>query len=182
RLCGGVNVFAELPALAPTVSTEAVLAENPDVIIAGGMGERNAAWLEPWKKWPRLKATARGNLFFIDPNLLQRHTPRQLEGAEALCAKLEEARNRHGSSFRAELVEARYEKRGICISTARVGSSSRKPSSFLVMRQERNQRTAPRRLAGYAGAFAPGSEPEGEASHQTEFYHSSPGIAFTPSL
>src|SRR5690606_7737999 len=80
RLCGGVNIFAELPALAPTVSTEAVLAANPEVIIAGGMGERNAAWLEPWKKWARLKATAQNNLFFIDPNLLQRHTPRLLEG------------------------------------------------------------------------------------------------------
>src|SRR5690606_7628227 len=95
RLCGGPNIFAELPALAPTVSVEAVLAANPDAIIAGGMGERNAAWLEPWKKWPRLKATAQGNLFFIDPNLLQRHTPRLLDGAEALCAKLEEARNKH---------------------------------------------------------------------------------------
>lgn len=95
RLCGGVNVFADLPALAPTVSVEAVLAANPDAIIAGGMGERNAAWLEPWKKWPRLKATAQGNLFFIDPNLLQRHTPRLLDGAEQLCAKLEEARNKH---------------------------------------------------------------------------------------
>lgn len=94
RLCGGVNVFAELPALAPTVSVESVLAADPDVIIAGGMGERNASWLEPWKKWPRLKATTRGNLFFIDPNLLQRHTPRLLDGAEQLCARLEEARSR----------------------------------------------------------------------------------------
>lgn len=94
RLCGGTNIFAELPALAPTVSTEAVLAENPDVIIAGGMGEKNAAWLDPWRKWPRLKANAKGNLFFIDPNLLQRHTPRLLDGAEVLCAKLDEARRR----------------------------------------------------------------------------------------
>lgn len=92
RLCGGTNIFADLPALAPTVSVEAVLAANPDAIIAGGMGERNAAWLEPWKKWPRLKATAQGNLFFIDPNLLQRHTPRLLDGADQMCAKLEEAR------------------------------------------------------------------------------------------
>jgi len=92
RLCGGINVFADLPALAPTVSTEAVLAANPDAIVAGGMGERNAAWLEPWKKWPRLKATAQGNLFFIDPNLLQRHTPRLLNGAEQMCEKLEQAR------------------------------------------------------------------------------------------
>lgn len=94
RLCGGVNVFADLPAIAPTVSVEAVLAANPDVIIAGGMGERNAAWLEPWKKWPRLPATAKGNLFFIDPNLLQRHTPRLLDGAEQLCLKLDQARSK----------------------------------------------------------------------------------------
>ena len=92
RLCGGANIFSNLPALAPTVSVESVLAANPDAIIAGGMGERNAAWLEPWKKWPRLKATAQGNLFFIDPNLLQRHTPRLLEGAAQLCAVLEQAR------------------------------------------------------------------------------------------
>jgi iron complex transport system substrate-binding protein len=94
RLCGGENIFSDLPALAPTVSVEAVLAANPDAILAGGMGEKNAAWLEPWKKWPRLKANARGNLFFIDPNLLQRHTPRLLDGAELMCAQLEEARRR----------------------------------------------------------------------------------------
>ena len=94
RLCGGVNIFADLPALAPTVSMEAVLAANPDAIIAGGMGEKNAAWLEPWKKWPRLKVNAKGNLFFIDPNLLQRHTPRLLDGADQMCARLEEARRR----------------------------------------------------------------------------------------
>lgn len=95
RLCGGINIFADLATLAPTVSTEAVLAGNPEVIIAGGMGERNASWLESWKKWPRLKANAKGNLFFIDPNLLQRHTPRLLDGAEVLCEKLEEARNKY---------------------------------------------------------------------------------------
>ena len=91
----GELLAADLPALAPTVSFEAVLAANPDVIIAGGMGEKNAAWLDPWKKWPRLKANAKGNLFFIDPNLLQRHTPRLLDGADQLCARLEEARSRH---------------------------------------------------------------------------------------
>jgi iron complex transport system substrate-binding protein len=94
RLCGGENVFADLPALAPTVSIEAVLAANPDVIVAGGMGERNAAWLDPWKKWPRLKATAQNNLFFIDPNLLQRHTPRLLDGAAQLCARIEQVRKK----------------------------------------------------------------------------------------
>jgi iron complex transport system substrate-binding protein len=95
RLCGGENIFAGLPMLVPTISTEAVIAANPDAIVAGGMGERNAAWLEPWKRWPKLKATAQGNLFFIDPNLLQRHTPRLLDGAEQLCAQLEQVRSRN---------------------------------------------------------------------------------------
>ncbi|HTH93960.1 MAG TPA: cobalamin-binding protein [Rhodocyclaceae bacterium] len=92
RLCGGENVFANLNSLAPIISVEAVLAANPDVIVTGGMGTRNASWLEPWKKWPQLKATARGNLFFIDPDLLQRETPRLLEGAEQLCKVLDQAR------------------------------------------------------------------------------------------
>ena len=33
--CGGSNVFADLPQAAPTVTREAVLARNPDVIVAG---------------------------------------------------------------------------------------------------------------------------------------------------
>ncbi len=94
RLCGGKNVYAELPAIAPTVSVESVLAENPDVIVAGGMGASSAAWLDQWRRWPRLNATAKNQLFFIDPNLLQRHTPRLLDGAEQLCARLEQARNK----------------------------------------------------------------------------------------
>ena len=33
RLCGGRNVFAALPALAPQVDIEAVLAADPEVIV-----------------------------------------------------------------------------------------------------------------------------------------------------
>jgi iron complex transport system substrate-binding protein len=36
----------------------------------------------------------RGNLFHIDPDLMQRHTPRILDGAERLCAQLDTARAR----------------------------------------------------------------------------------------
>ena len=35
-----------------------------------------------------------GNLFFIPPDRIQRHTPRILDGAEKLCGQLEEARAR----------------------------------------------------------------------------------------
>lgn len=38
RLCGGRNVFAHLPILAPTVTLEAVIAANPEAIVASGIG------------------------------------------------------------------------------------------------------------------------------------------------
>jgi len=94
KLCGGENAFEALSSLAPTVSEEAVLAANPEAIIASGMGEARPEWLDTWKKWPQLTATARKNLFFIPPDLIQRHTPRILDGAEQLCRFLEVARER----------------------------------------------------------------------------------------
>ena len=96
RLCGGVNVFGGLTQLAPSISTEAVLAADPEAIVASGMADSRPEWLDQWKRWPSLKATAAGNLFFIPPDLIQRHTPRLLDGAERLCAQLEQVRARRG--------------------------------------------------------------------------------------
>jgi len=93
-LCGGENVFGGLDALAPIVSVEAVIAANPEVIIASGMGEVRPEWLADWKRWSSITAVARGNLFFIHPDLIQRHTPRLLDGAARLCQQLETARSR----------------------------------------------------------------------------------------
>jgi iron complex transport system substrate-binding protein len=94
RLCGGRNVFADLPNLSTAVDVEAVLAADPEAIIASGMGEHRPEWLDDWKRWPSLTAVKRGNLFFIPPDLIQRHSPRVLEGAEQLCGQLEEARGK----------------------------------------------------------------------------------------
>ena len=91
-LCGGHNVFAELPILAPTVTEEAVLAAAPQVIVASGMGDSRPEWLDSWRRWTTLPAVVRDNLFFIPPELLQRHTPRILDGATRLCEQLEQAR------------------------------------------------------------------------------------------
>jgi len=93
-LCGGENIFGHLDQMAPTVSLEAVLAANPEAIVATGMGEARPEWLDDWKRWPRLLAVQRGNLFHIDPDIMQRHTPRLLDGTEALCRALETARKR----------------------------------------------------------------------------------------
>jgi len=96
RLCGGENVFADLKPLAPQVTVEAVLAADPEAIIASGMGEARPEWLDDWRQWKTLTAVKRDNLFFIPPDLIQRHTPRLVEGAARLCTHLEMARGRRG--------------------------------------------------------------------------------------
>lgn len=93
-LCGGENVFAALPVIAPPIDREAVLRANPEAIVASGVDGRDPAWLRDWRAFPQLTAVARGNLFAIAPELMQRHTPRILEGAERLCSALDEARSR----------------------------------------------------------------------------------------
>jgi iron complex transport system substrate-binding protein len=94
RLCGGENVFGDLETIAPVVSVEAVLAADPEAIIASGMDEARPEWLDDWTHWPTLTAVVRGNLFFVPPELIQRHTPRLLDGAEQICRHLETARSR----------------------------------------------------------------------------------------
>lgn len=100
RLCGGENVFGTLTATAPDVTVEAVLAANPEAIIASGMGEARPEWLDDWQARPGLLAAQRKNLFFIPPDLIQRHTPRLLDGAERLCQHLETARSRRPAGSR----------------------------------------------------------------------------------
>jgi len=94
RLCGAENVFAGLSQLAPTVTVEAVLAANPEAIVASGLDEARPEWLDMWKRWRDLTATARGNLFFVPPDLINRQTPRLLDGAQLLCNHMETTRSR----------------------------------------------------------------------------------------
>ena len=91
-LCGGRNVFAGVGALTPTVSVEAVLAADPRVIVASGSLYQDDRVWRTWRRFPNLAAVRGGYLFFVDPDLIQRHTPRILQGARQLCEQLETAR------------------------------------------------------------------------------------------
>ena len=89
--CGGRNVFAELTLPAPQVSVEAVLAADPQVIIAGTDGAKRPAWLDRWGAWPALDAVRQRNLYVVDANLLHRPGPRFVDGVEQLCTVLSQA-------------------------------------------------------------------------------------------
>ncbi|TSA50336.1 MAG: cobalamin-binding protein [Nitrosomonadales bacterium] len=93
-LCGGTNVFAHLAGKAPAISTEAVIAADPEAIVASGMGRDAPIGLDRWRTWTRIKAVARGNLFFVPSDLMQRPTPRLLDGTDLLCNHLNTARGR----------------------------------------------------------------------------------------
>jgi iron complex transport system substrate-binding protein len=92
RLCGGRNVFADLPVLAGRIDIEAVLARDPQVIIGGGEAALWRQWQQRWLRWPQLQAVRHDRLVWMDPDLLHRAGPRMLDGAERLCAALDAAR------------------------------------------------------------------------------------------
>lgn len=98
ELCGGENIFANLPMRSPQISEEAVLAENPDVIIASGMAAERPEWLDHWRRYAHLNAVKHNHLYHVHPDLLHRPTPRLLDGAEQVCGILEQVRQSPGTS------------------------------------------------------------------------------------
>ena len=97
--CGGDNVFAALTVPAPQVSVEAVLAADPQVIIAGTDGAKRPDWLDRWARWPTIDAVRRHNLFTVDANLLHRPGPRFVDGVAQLCETLARARRANRAGF-----------------------------------------------------------------------------------
>ncbi|MEN8107720.1 MAG: cobalamin-binding protein [Pseudomonadota bacterium] len=92
RLCGGSNVFADLSGLASPVGLEAVLQRDPQVIIAGSDSTDAADLMAYWQRWPEMAAVRQGYVYSIPRELLVRHTPRILAGAERLCGLLDSVR------------------------------------------------------------------------------------------
>ena len=87
ELCGGTPLFPTLTEIAPTLSREAVILANPYAIIAGTTGGDTDPFAI-WRRWSSLDAVRHGRLIAIPAELLQRPTPRILEGAERLCRAL----------------------------------------------------------------------------------------------
>ncbi len=106
RLCGAVNVFGNLPQLAPSISRESVVAAKPEVIFASD--ERNESW-DRWRALPQLPAVRLGNLYRIDGAVMNRAGPRMLEATEILCRHIDEARTKLAAS-KSEPVTQKKEK------------------------------------------------------------------------
>jgi ABC-type Fe3+-hydroxamate transport system substrate-binding protein len=84
-VCGARNVFADLPEPGPVVDIEAVIARNPDIIVAAGPPGESAAWLKDWQRFPALNAVRRGRLIAFDDQALSRLGPSVIDATEKLC-------------------------------------------------------------------------------------------------
>ena len=94
QLCGGVNVFADMPRLVPRISPEVVLEADPEVILTGSVEGARDVQLDHWKSYPKMRAVANNNLFYVPASPISRPTPRLLEASRDICQKLDIARDR----------------------------------------------------------------------------------------
>ena len=92
EICGGKNIFQNLPLIAPQVSLEAVLQADPDVIIHSGGEQRNINSIKEWQSFSMLKAVKKKNLYTIKSDLIDRPSPRIIEGAKTICEIIERSR------------------------------------------------------------------------------------------
>ena len=87
-LCGARNVFGQLNELSAVVDTEAVIARNPDIIVAVAPPSEGASWLEEWKRFGSLSAVRNGRLIAFEDQGLVRLGPSVLTATAGLCKAL----------------------------------------------------------------------------------------------
>jgi iron complex transport system substrate-binding protein len=93
EICAGVNVFGTLPLLTPTVSWEAAISADPQLIAASGRAADAAQDFARWRRYSQVSAVRRGHFVHIDGDLIGRMGPRFVQGASALCDAIERARS-----------------------------------------------------------------------------------------
>ena len=95
ELCRGENIFADLDELAPTVDVEAIVARDPEVMLASD--EAGADAFAEWQRWPNMAANRYSNQFLVPADEIGRATPRLLQAGEAVCEALAIAREKRAT-------------------------------------------------------------------------------------
>jgi iron complex transport system substrate-binding protein len=92
ELCGGRNVFAESPLMAPQVNVESVLAADPEAIITARPDPADRSWQAFWRRFPGMRAVQSDSLYAVPMNEMHRHGPRAVAATAELCRKIDAAR------------------------------------------------------------------------------------------
>lgn len=88
RSCGGVNVFADAPRVAPQLDAEAVIAARPELVIATDGARSEQRWRQLGLIAPR--GAARFAVF--DAATMEVPGPRALDAFERLCVEIDTVR------------------------------------------------------------------------------------------
>ena len=91
-LCGGRNIFVDLPNLAAQVSVEGVLKRKPEVLLASGSERDHQSFVMQWASWPQMPAVKRNQVYTVPNDILVRNGPRLIGAAKLVCAHIEQAR------------------------------------------------------------------------------------------
>jgi iron complex transport system substrate-binding protein len=87
RLSGGRNMTGDEPITYPRISLEEVIRRKPEVILISSMerqGRFEKARLE-WFQWTSIPAVQTGRVHLIDSDLIDRPSPRLIDGLEAMA-------------------------------------------------------------------------------------------------
>lgn len=91
EICGGYNVFSELPTLAAQISRESVLLADPQTMIAPRVRAGDSE-LDVWLDWPQLQAVGESAMLYLPADEINQATPRLLDSIELACKLLDEVR------------------------------------------------------------------------------------------
>lgn len=92
ELCGGEQLFAKEKLLVPTVSKEAVVKANPEIIFTAVDAKQMKTDWSMWQSIPQLAATQKKAFIEIDADTISRPSQRVLSGALKICSEIDKIR------------------------------------------------------------------------------------------
>ena len=92
ELCGGEQVFDKEKLLVPTVSKEAVVKANPEIIFTAVDAKQMKTDWTMWQSIPQLAATQKKAFIEIDADTISRPSQRVLSGALKICSEIDKIR------------------------------------------------------------------------------------------
>lgn len=92
QMCGGEQLFAKEKLLVPTVSREAVVAANPEIIFTATDSSSMKVDWSMWISIPQLAASKNKAFIALDGDIISRPSPRIIQGANKICSEIDKIR------------------------------------------------------------------------------------------
>jgi len=86
HLAGGENIAGKEKEMYPRLGMEEILKRSPEVIIISSMNPKGdyQKILQEWSRWKTIPAVKNGRIYLIDSDLVDRPSPRIIEGLEEI--------------------------------------------------------------------------------------------------